>query len=399
MRPKTWPDYELHSPLQDRFSPRAFADKDIDAQTIRSLFEAARWAPSCFNEQPWSFFVAHRGQQESYEKVFSCINEFNQSWAKNAPLIVISVIKKHFDLDGRENKHAGHDLGLAVAQLTIQAQSAGLSVHQMAGFHPDKAKEVFSIPDGFEALTALAIGYPGNPSQLSDVLQQKEVAPRKRKAQKEFVFSDTWKQPLSLKEDHPSEDILSFWFGETGKDGFSVPEQSKKWWQKDPDFDQLITSKYEQTYEQLVETQATSWLDTPRKRLAALIVLDQFSRNMFRDTAKMYAADDLARQLVHEGLSLGVDKVLSAQERVFFYMPMMHSESLEEQELCIELFKGLADELDGESAERIHNNVEFAIKHRDIVAKFDRFPHRNDILNRTSTPEEVEFLKQPGSSF
>ena len=167
MRPKTWPDYELHSPLQERFSPRAFADKDIDAQTIRSLFEAARWAPSCFNEQPWSFFVAHRGQQESYEKVFSCINEFNQSWAKNAPLIVISVIKKHFDLDGRENKHAGHDLGLAVAQLTIQAQSAGLSVHQMAGFHPDKAKEVFSIPDGFEALTALAIGYPGDPSQLS----------------------------------------------------------------------------------------------------------------------------------------------------------------------------------------------------------------------------------------
>ncbi|MBK03920.1 MAG: hypothetical protein CL932_10925 [Deltaproteobacteria bacterium] len=193
--------------------------------------------------------------------------------------------------------------------------------------------------------------------------------------------------------------MLSFWFGETGKDGFSVPEQSKKWWQKDPDFDQLITSKYEQTYEQLVETQAASWLDTPRKRLAALIVLDQFSRNMFRDTAKMYAADDLARQLVHEGLSLGVDKVLSAQERVFFYMPMMHSESLEEQELCIELFKGLADELDGESAERIHNNIEFAIKHRDIVAKFDRFPHRNDILNRTSTPEEVEFLKQPGSSF
>jgi nitroreductase len=182
----------LHDLVKHRWSPRAFGDKNVAPDVLRSVFEAARWAPSSSNMQPWAYIVATRDQEDDYAKILSTLVEFNQGWAKNAPVLVLSVAQIKTPKDGSSNRWAFHDVGSASAQLTFEANSHGLLVHQMAGLDPNKAREVFAIPQDWDAVAALAIGYPGDPQSLPEQLRQRELAPRSRKPLSEFVMTGRW---------------------------------------------------------------------------------------------------------------------------------------------------------------------------------------------------------------
>ena len=196
-----------------------------------------------------------------------------------------------------------------------------------------------------------------------------------------------------------AEEVLQFWLGELDADGMSTPAHSARWWKKDPDFDAEISGRFGKLHGAAVRGELTSWLKTPRGLLAAVILVDQFSRNMFRGDPKTWAWDHVALRLASDAIDRGWDRQLASHERVFLYMPLMHAEDLPAQERCIALFEGLADEVGGAAGDRLRGNIKFAIAHRDIVARFGRFPHRNAILGRACTPEELDFLQQPGSSF
>ncbi|EAM48970.1 nitroreductase family protein [Crocosphaera watsonii WH 8501] len=186
--------YPIHELIKQRWSPLAFNIRPVEPEKIASLLEAARWAASCFNEQPWFFIVATQDNAQEYEKLFSCLVEANQTWAKDAPLLMLSVAKLSFTRNNKPNRHALHDVGFAVGNLTLQAQALGLFVHQMGGFDADKARTLYSIPEDYEPVAAIAIGYPGNLSQLDEDLQQRELSPRSRKPLTEFVFRGNWNQ-------------------------------------------------------------------------------------------------------------------------------------------------------------------------------------------------------------
>ena len=141
----------IHSLISERWSPRAFANRPIEAEKLRSLFEAARWAASSYNGQPWYFIVGTKDHPDDYKRVLDCFVEFNQSWAKSAPVVALSVAKLKFEHNGEPNRHAFHDVGAASATLTLQAQELGLAVHQMGGILPEKAREIFAIPDGLRS--------------------------------------------------------------------------------------------------------------------------------------------------------------------------------------------------------------------------------------------------------
>jgi nitroreductase len=182
----------IHNLLAERWSPRAFDSRPVEQQKLRSLFEAARWAASSFNAQPWYFIVATKDDPASFNRVLQSFVEFNQAWAKNAPVIGLSVAGLKFEHNGQANRHAFHDVGQAAANLALQASSLGLQIHQMAGILPDRARELFSIPQGYEAVAGFALGYPGDPRSLPDQLREREVAPRERKPLESFVFSGKW---------------------------------------------------------------------------------------------------------------------------------------------------------------------------------------------------------------
>ena len=190
--------YPIHELLRERWSPRAFADRMVEPEELRSLLEAARWAPSSFNEQPWSFIVATKEHPGEYERLLSCLVEGNVRWAQHAPVLMLSVAKLAFERNQKPNRHAFHDVGLAVENLVIQGMALGLFVHQMAGFHADRAREVYGIPEGHEPVAAMAIGYLDDPGRLPDDLREREVAPRIRKPLESFVFSGQWGQPSRL---------------------------------------------------------------------------------------------------------------------------------------------------------------------------------------------------------
>lgn len=194
-------------------------------------------------------------------------------------------------------------------------------------------------------------------------------------------------------------DVIEFWLGDLDAYGQASPEVAARWWRKDPAFDRAIGDAFAPTYEAIVAGRCDGWLETPAGRLGYILVLDQLARNMFRDTPKMFAADPLARRATHEGFAKGHDRMLPLDGKVFFYMPLMHSEHLEDQEQCVALFEALAREAPAPARPRLAENHRFAIAHRDIIARFGRFPHRNAILGRASTDEELAFLEQPGSSF
>jgi uncharacterized protein (DUF924 family) len=197
----------------------------------------------------------------------------------------------------------------------------------------------------------------------------------------------------------PIEDVLDFWFGEVNELGCSSPEHRKRWWTKSDAFDEAIKSHFLDDYEAIVAGDREAWRHTARGALAYVIVLDQFSRNIFRGTPQMFAADELAREVCCEGLDAGFDSDLSFDERVFFYLPLEHGEDVANQQRCLELFNRLVDwapePLEGDAKYYLN----FAQRHKAIIEQFGRYPHRNEILGRASTPEEAEFLNKPGSSF
>jgi uncharacterized protein (DUF924 family) len=195
------------------------------------------------------------------------------------------------------------------------------------------------------------------------------------------------------------EKVLSFWFGELDAHGAPTPETSARWFKKDAAFDQAIRDGFATLHAAVHAGEREDWLATTRGRLAYVIVLDQFSRNMFRDTPAMFASDPRALAAALDGIERGADRELGAAERAFFYMPLMHSEDLAVQDRCVAVFGTWRDGLVDDLRKRAESSVDYAEKHRAIVRRFGRFPHRNAILGRPSTPEEVEFLSQPGSSF
>ena len=191
-------DVELHDLIRNRWSPRAFAEKAVTPEVLRSLFEAARWAPSSNNEQPWAYLVATKDDPENFAKTLGVLVEFNASWAKHAPVLALSVAHLKTQREGKPNRVALHDVGSATAQLTVEANARGLQVHQMAGFDAEKARQAFAIPADWEPVAAMAIGYPGNPDLLPEKLRDRELAPRTRKPLSEFVMTGGWGHTASF---------------------------------------------------------------------------------------------------------------------------------------------------------------------------------------------------------
>jgi nitroreductase len=190
--------YPIHEVLERRWSPRAFADRPIEAEKLRSLFEAARWTASSMNEQPWYFILACKTEPHDFEKAAACLMPMNRAWAQNAPVLIFTAARKAFSKNGQPNRVAIYDLGQAAANLVMQATSLGLSVHQMAGVEIEKVRETYGVPAEFEPMTAMAIGYPGHPDTLPEELRRREVAPRTRLPFEQFVFSHKWGAPAPL---------------------------------------------------------------------------------------------------------------------------------------------------------------------------------------------------------
>lgn len=186
----TIPD-ALHPLIRERQSPRIFSDRSIGEGEMESLLEAVRWAASSRNEQPWRLIYAHRGT-EAYRQIMDCLSEFNRQWAGNAPLLMLTAYKEQFS-SGKDNFHALHDLGLALGNLTFQAQSMEIALHHMAGVDWRKVQRIFDVPAGFHVTTAIAVGYYGGDlKQLSDSLQKSETAPRERMPTNAFAAEGHW---------------------------------------------------------------------------------------------------------------------------------------------------------------------------------------------------------------
>jgi nitroreductase len=196
-------DHPIQHALSDRWSPYGFEDRPVAEADLCSLFEAARWAASSYNEQPWNYIVAIKENSKEFDRLLSCLVEANQAWAKAAPVLVLGVVSLRFAKNQKDNRAAVHDLGLASGNLVVEATTRGLSVHQMIGILPDKAREVYQIPEHFEAWTALAIGYNADPATMPAALKERDMAPRQRRPLRDFVFTGQWKSasPIVLQRD------------------------------------------------------------------------------------------------------------------------------------------------------------------------------------------------------
>jgi nitroreductase len=188
--------YPIHDLLRQRWSPRAFDDRPIEPEKLRSLFEAARWAPSSNNGQPWRFIVANKDNETEWDRLLACLVEGNRTWAYRAPVLILSVASLMFEDDSTPNRHALHDTGMAVENLVLQATALGLSAHQMAGFDVEKARADLKIPSGYEPVAMIAVGYPGDLASLPDRLRERELQPRSRRPISEWTFSGQWGEPL-----------------------------------------------------------------------------------------------------------------------------------------------------------------------------------------------------------
>jgi uncharacterized protein (DUF924 family) len=187
-----------------------------------------------------------------------------------------------------------------------------------------------------------------------------------------------------------AEEVLEFWFGREDEPGFG--EFREAWFRKDPEFDQMVRDRFQDLYEGAARGDLDAWKDEAHSCLALAILLDQFPRNMFRGGPRSYATDRKAQEIAEYAVDRALDRELPAFQRMFLYMPFMHSEDLEHQRRSVELFGVLGGEDDGDSSH-------YAVQHMEIIERFGRFPHRNEVLGRQTTPEEAEFLTQPGSSF
>jgi nitroreductase len=187
----------IHELLARRWSPRTFSARPVEAAKLARLFQAARWAPSSFNAQPWAFVLVTREDAVGHDRLLRTLAETNRLWAQGAPVLVLAVAQLDFDHNGRPNRHALYDLGQAVADLTVEATSLDLHIHQMAGFDARLARELFAIPTGFEPATVLALGYLGGAAE--------PPVSRTRKPLADFVFTGSWGRPAPLGLEKQSE--------------------------------------------------------------------------------------------------------------------------------------------------------------------------------------------------
>ena len=183
---------EIHDLLARRWSPRAWADRPVESEKLAACLEAARWAASSMNQQPWHFIVATRDEPEAHERLVGCLRETNAVWARRAPVLMLSVAQQTFDGNGKANRFAWHDTGLATGALMAQATALGLYVHAMGGFSRTRSREAFGIPEGFEPIAAVAMGYLGDSGFLPEDLREQEAAPRSRRPFGRWVIADTW---------------------------------------------------------------------------------------------------------------------------------------------------------------------------------------------------------------
>ena len=198
MLPRPATDHPVHELVIARWSPYAFSDRAVSKADLLSLFEAARWAPSSYNEQPWSYIVATKENPQEYARLLSCLVEGNRTWAQVAPVLALGCTRLIFVRNGQPNAAAIHDLGLASENLVLEATARGLAVHQMIGILPDRARELYQVPADVQPLTGLAIGYAADPGSLPEKLRERDLAPRTRKPLAAFVFGDAWGSPSGL---------------------------------------------------------------------------------------------------------------------------------------------------------------------------------------------------------
>lgn len=192
------PDYPILEAIAKRWSPYAYDPRSVEPEKLAACLEAARWAASSYNEQPWRFFLARREEEAAFAKALGCLLEANQAWATHAGVLMLTAYSKKFAQNGKPNRVAFHDLGLALGNLSIQATALGLHVHQMAGVDLGKVRREYAIPEDFEPATAVAIGYAAAPGQVPEALQERDLSPRQRKPFSEFVFQDAWGQAARL---------------------------------------------------------------------------------------------------------------------------------------------------------------------------------------------------------
>lgn len=189
-------EIRVHPLIAGRWSPYGFAGRPVAEADLRALFEAARHAPSSMNEQPWRFLVARCEDGPAFETMLSCLVEGNRAWAKFAPVLALTAAKSTFTRNGKPNRSALHDLGLAAANLTFEAEARGLKVHQMGGILPERIREIYGVPEGWEVATALAVGYPGSNEMLPEHLRERDSLRKPRKALAEIVFAGRWEKPV-----------------------------------------------------------------------------------------------------------------------------------------------------------------------------------------------------------
>ncbi len=189
--------YPVHEVITQRWSPYGFSDRAVRREDVLSVFEAASWAASSFNEQPWRFMLATKENPAEFEKMLGCLVEANQGWAKVVPVLSIGITKSTFTRNDKPNRVALHDLGLAAANLTFEATARGLCVHQMGGVDREKTREVYNVPDGYEVQTAIAIGYAADPQDVPEALRERDAGPRTRRPLTETVFGGTFGEPAA----------------------------------------------------------------------------------------------------------------------------------------------------------------------------------------------------------
>jgi len=190
--------------LERRFSPYAFSSRPVEPEKLRKLFEAARSAPSCYNEQPWRFVVAKQEDGEAFQRLLETLAEANRKWAQHAPVLALSVAKLDFTHNGRPNRHALYDVGQAAAYLTLQATELGLYVHQMGGFDAGKASRLLNIPEGYEPAAMMAVGYLGDPKSIPGGSSEHDGSRRARKPLDSLFFAGLWDEPWSRAADGKS---------------------------------------------------------------------------------------------------------------------------------------------------------------------------------------------------
>lgn len=188
----------VHELIRSRWSPRAFAERGVSDADLKTIFEAARWAASSFNEQPWRFLVARKSDPAAFDKILHLLVPMNQVWAKKAPVLFIMAAKRTFSHNGTPNLYAFHDAGQALAHVFLQATALGLHAHGMAGFDRERARTELGIPDDYELAAAVALGYAGSPEELPEQQRQQEHAQRRRKPLNEIVFGADFGKPLNL---------------------------------------------------------------------------------------------------------------------------------------------------------------------------------------------------------